>query len=134
MKTGTNYTTFGNWRKPVTTKVDIFGLVLIAASAICGTVLCIRDFSWWTLAGTVFVCGLIGAVLYGTKRWGKGKRTAPVTDTGHHPDLFDGADWTCKHGVKPHKRTMLCAWPIGHDKEVWPVEPTERERRERIDL
>jgi hypothetical protein len=115
-------------------KVGIGGLIT-GIVAVLATLVAIFDYAPATAIGAGCVWVLFIVLVIGHRMgWGGGTRTAPVTDTGHHPMLFDGAVWTCKHGVKPHKRTMLCAWPIGHDKEVWPVEPTERERRERIDL
>lgn len=49
----------------------------------------------------------------------------------HHPDLWDAAKYTCIHGVKPHKRTLKCAWPIGH--AVGTPRPTDEQRNIRID-
>lgn len=46
---------------------------------------------------------------------------------GHDVMLFDASPWVCMHGVKPHKITKLCAWPIGHDAGT--PEPTEEQRR-----
>ena len=46
---------------------------------------------------------------------------------GHHVMLFDASPWVCMHGVKPHKITKVCAWPIGHAEGT--PEPTEEQRR-----
>lgn len=48
---------------------------------------------------------------------------------GHHVELFDAAKYTCVHGVKPDKRTMECAYPVGHDTEYWRTPPTKDERK-----
>ena len=40
-------------------KIDVFGLVLTSACLLWAIILCITDFSWATLGGTLFVAGLI---------------------------------------------------------------------------
>lgn len=49
----------------------------------------------------------------------------------HHVELWDAAPYNCIHGVKPHKVTHECAWPIMHDGIPM---PTENERRIRVEI
>lgn len=93
------------------------------------------DFTVATLLGVLFVLAMFVLAVVGYRRgWGGGKRTAPVTNTGHHRDLWDAAPWRCVHGVAPHKVTHLCAWPTGHDLNRWPTEPTAEQRGQRVPI
>ena len=49
----------------------------------------------------------------------------------HHPMLWDASPYVCIHGVKPHKETLQCAWPIAH-AEI--NEPTADERKIRVEI
>jgi hypothetical protein len=104
-------------------KIDVFGLVLTSACLLWAIILCIVDFSWATFGGALFVAGLI------VLTWILVRRSKPVdhsTHDGHHVMLWDAAPYTCIHGVKPHKVTKQCAWPIAHDSEI--PEPTDDQR------
>lgn len=52
----------------------------------------------------------------------------PNNPLNHHVELWDGADYVCMHGIKPSKRTHKCAWPIAHDLNKFPDEPSVDER------
>lgn len=49
----------------------------------------------------------------------------------HHPMLWDASPYVCIHGVKPHKETLQCAWPIAHSG-IEP--PTAEERKIRVEI
>lgn len=110
-------------------KIDVFGLVLTSLVAIVATVILILDFAWSTLCGVLFVYVLVFL------SWFLIRRSKPVDHTrhdGHHVMLWDAATYTCIHGVKPHKVTLECAWPIGHDLKLWPDPPQAVDRLTKV--
>ena len=128
----TMYANDAPWNDPDSTepktmtrkKVDAISLVLTSACLMWAIILCIVDFDWWTFGGTLLVAGLI------VLSWILIRRSKPIDHThpnGHHVMLFDASPWVCMHGVKPHKITKVCAWPIGHAEGT--PEPTDEQRR-----
>lgn len=107
--------------------------MVLALIAIGATYIAIRSgepaTKWGAAAvGVLLVISIIGYRL----GWGGGKRTAPVTNTGHHRDLWDAAPYVCIHGYPPHKVKRdgrhVCAYPTGHDLQKFPTAPTLAER------
>jgi hypothetical protein len=109
-----------------------------AAFCAMGIYWLIADNEWWHIA--TFGIPIIGTVafwIYTWKNWKTDKareEAGPANPLGHHDQLWDGADYVCMHGVKPHKRTGKCAWPIAHDLSKFPNEPTAQERAIQYDL
>lgn len=98
--------------------------VIVALHAICGYGFVVAG-HW---AGYV-LCAAVILVLWigGWINYRALKRIDNGHPNGHDVMLFDASPWVCMHGVKPHKITKLCAWPIGHDAGT--PEPTEEQRR-----
>lgn len=48
----------------------------------------------------------------------------------HHPDLWDASPYYCKHMILPDSKTLECAHPRYHDKNI--PSPTDKERKEKI--
>lgn len=98
--------------------------LIVAIHAVCGYGFVVAG-HW---AGYAFACAVILAVwIGGYINWRALLKIDHTHPNGHHAMLWDAATYTCIHGVKPHKITKVCAWPIGHAEGT--PEPTEEQRR-----
>lgn len=98
--------------------------------------LLVGDWHWSWIVVTVVVEFVYWRVIVWThrNRLRKMNEKGPNNPLNHHKELWDGADYVCMHGLKPSKRTHKCAWPIAHDLNKFPDEPSADERAIQCDL
>lgn len=113
---------FISWKEKRFGRASLWAALFIHAFAVCLLI--------WGDHWLAYVFAVVLPVVLWIASWIDWQRFLKIDHkhpNGHHVMLFDASPWVCMHGVKPHKITKVCAWPIGHAEGT--PEPTEEQRR-----